>query len=77
METQTSQEIDNLKDQARNMQENFSEEKQRKEGVENDLKNLRNELNYTQEELYKQKSNLNQRLQERDKEIEKLRNQVC
>jgi hypothetical protein len=41
------------------------------------MRNLRQELNYTQEELYKQKTNLNLRLQEREKEIEKLRNQVC
>jgi hypothetical protein len=58
------------------MQDNVQEEKQKKEGVESDLKNLRQELNYTQEELYKQKTNLNLRLQEREKEIEKLRNQV-
>jgi hypothetical protein len=40
------------------------------------LKSLRQQLDYAQDELFKQKNNLNNRLQERESEIEKLRNQV-
>lgn len=75
-ESQSSIEIEILKDQMRNFQESLDESKQNKDYLEQDLKNLRQQLDYSQEELYKQKTNVNNKLQEREAEIEKLRTQV-
>lgn len=61
----------------RGLQDNIDESKQNKEYLEQDLKSLRQQLDYAQEELYKQKTAVNTRLQEKDIEIEKLRSQVC
>lgn len=69
-------EIELLKDQLRNVQDQNDESKQNKDFMEQDLKNLRQQLDYAQDELYKQKSGLNNKLQEREAEIEKLRSQV-
>ncbi|CAF0786049.1 unnamed protein product [Brachionus calyciflorus] len=76
LESQTAIEIELLKDQISNFQEQSEDTKQVKENLEQDLRNLRQQLDYTQEELYKQKSNLNGRLQEREAEIDKLRTQL-
>ena len=76
LESQTSIEIEILKDQQRNLIEQHEEQKQSKTYLEQDLKSLRQQLDYAQEELYKQKSISNNRLLERESEIEKLRNQV-
>ncbi len=76
LESQTSTEIDGLKDQIRGLQDNLIDERQKKDSYELDIRNLKQELSYVQEELYKHKTNLNTRIQEREKEIEKLRNQV-
>ena len=76
LESQTSIEIETLKDQLRTLNDQQDEEKQSKEYLEQDMKNLRQQLDYAHDELYKQKSLLNSRLQERETEIERLRNQV-
>ncbi len=44
--------------------------------MEQDIRGLRQQLDYSQEETYKQKTNINTKLQEKEMEIEKLRNQV-
>jgi hypothetical protein len=54
----------------------IDEQKQSKEVLELDLKNIRQQLDFAHDELYKQKSLLNSKLQERETEIERLRNQV-
>ncbi len=77
MESQTSLEIESLKDQIKTLEDQEAESKNSKDYLEQDLKSLRQQLDYAQDELYKQKSNLNNRLQERESEIEKLRNQVA
>ena len=76
LELQTSIEIETLKDQQRNLIEQNEEQKQSKTYLEQDLKSLRQQLDFAQEELYKQKSISNNRLLEREAEIEKLRSQV-
>ncbi len=76
LDSQTGSEIESLKDQIHIVQDNLLEERQKRDTSEMDIRNLRQELQYAQEELYKHKTNHNTRLQEREKEIEKLRNQV-
>ncbi len=58
------------------MQDNIDESKKSKELLEQDIKTLRQQLDYAQEESYRQKSNINSRLGEKDAEIEKLRMQL-
>jgi chromosome segregation ATPase len=77
LESQTSLELESLKDQIKTLEDQEVESKSGKDYLEQDLKSLRQQLDYAQDELYKQKSNLNNRLQERESEIEKLRNQVA
>jgi chromosome segregation ATPase len=77
LESQTSLELESLKDQIKTLEDQEAESKSGKDYLEQDLKSLRQQLDYAQDELYKQKSNLNNRLQERESEIEKLRNQVA
>ncbi|RNA33410.1 Golgin subfamily A member 5 [Brachionus plicatilis] len=76
LESQTSIEIDYLKEQIRDLHEQNEGAQQTKTDLELDLKNLRQELNFTHEELSKQKTNLNSKLQDRGAEIEKLRSQL-
>lgn len=76
LESQTSYEIETLKDQLKTLEDQENELKNSKLYLDQDLKSLRQQLDYAQDELYKQKSNLNNRLQERELEIEKLRNQI-
>lgn len=75
-ESQSSVEIEMLKDQLHVLQENLDESKQAKDYLEQDLKSLRQQLDFAQEELYKQKTTVNHKIQEKDIEIEKLRSQV-
>jgi hypothetical protein len=58
------------------LQDNIDESKKSKELLEQDIKTLRQQLDYAQEESYRQKSNINSRLGEKDAEIEKLRMQL-
>lgn len=76
LESQTTIEIETFKDQLRNKLDQLEEEKHSKEYLEQDLKNVRQQLEFAHDELYKQKSILNNRLQEREVEIERLRSQV-
>lgn len=76
LESQTSIEIETLKDHQQNLIEQQEEHKQSKIYLEQDLKGLRQQLEYAQEELYKQKSASSSRLLERETEIERLRNQL-
>lgn len=76
MESQTSIEIELLKDQLRNMQESLEESHRSKEFQEQELRTIRQQLDYAQEESYKQKTSINNRLQEKELELEKLRSQV-
>jgi predicted nucleic acid-binding Zn-ribbon protein len=77
LESQSSVEIELLRDQLRNLEENLEESKQSKDYLEQDIRGLRQQLDYAQEDAYKQKTNINNKLQEKEMEIEKLRNQVC
>lgn len=65
-----------LRDQLRALQDTLDESKQSKEYLEQDLRSLRQQLDYAQEELYKQKTAVNSKVQEKEVEIEKLRSQV-
>lgn len=76
LENQTTIEIETLKDQQRTLLEEQDEERQSKNYLEQDLKAVREQLDYAQEELYKQKSLSTNRIAEREAEIERLRNQV-
>lgn len=76
IESQTAVEIETLRDQNRSLLEDQQENKQAKDYLDQDIKHLREQLVYAQEELYKQKSASSNRLNEREVEIEKLRNQV-
>lgn len=76
LESQTSVEIEYLKEQIRNLQGQNEGAQLTKTDLELDLKNLRQELSFTHEELSKQKTTLNSKLLDRDAEIEKLRLQV-
>jgi hypothetical protein len=60
----------------RTTQDDLEQQKQNKDYLELDIKNLRQQLEYAQDELYKQKTNLHNRIQEREIEIERLRTQV-
>ena len=75
-EQQMSMEIEQLRDQIRTLDEQQEDYRQSKDYLDQDLKNMRQQLDYAQSELYRQKSSLNARLQEREAEIERLRNQV-
>jgi len=76
LESQSTIEIEGLKDQLRNLIDQIEEQKQSKEYLEQDMKNVKQQLDFAHDELYKQKSILNNKLQERESEIERLRNQV-
>lgn len=76
IESQTAIEVETLKDQHRCLIEEQDECKQAKDYLDQDLKSLREQLAYAQEELYKQKSASSNRFNEREVEIEKLRNQL-
>ena len=76
LETQSSIEIETLKEQLRQLKDDENEHKQNKEYLEQDLKSVRQQLEYAQEDFFKQKSTFTSKLQEREQEIERLRNQV-
>lgn len=76
MESQTSIEIETLKDEQKSLIEQQEDMKQTKNYLEQDLKSVRQQLDYAQEELYKQKSGFTNRLQEKETEVDKLRAQV-
>ncbi len=65
-----------MKDEQRSLTSEQEEQRQAKAYLEQDMRNLREQLDYAQEELYKQKSSTSARLAERETEIERLRNQL-
>jgi chromosome segregation ATPase len=76
IEMQNSIEIENLKNEINTMEEREEKQKHTNSYLEQDMKSMRQQLDYAQEELYKNKAQLNGRIQEREAEIEKLRNQL-
>lgn len=76
LETQSSIEIETLKEQIRQLRDQESENKQNKEYLEQDLRSTRQQLEYAQEDFFKQKSGFTSKLQERELEIERLRSQI-
>jgi predicted nucleic acid-binding Zn-ribbon protein len=76
LESQSSVEIELLKDQLRSLEESLDDSKRSKDYLEQDIRALRQQLDYAQEDSYKQKTNINTKVQEKELEIEKLRNQV-
>lgn len=77
IETQMQQESDTARETARSLEDNLSEEKQRREDVEQELLKQKKELQYAIEEIHKQKSSFQSRLTDREAEIEKVRNQLA
>ncbi|KAK2188634.1 hypothetical protein NP493_126g02011 [Ridgeia piscesae] len=76
LESQLQQDSDAAQEEARALEEQLSGEKQRREDAEQELARHKQELRYAHEELLKQKTALQGRLQDRDSEIERLRNQL-
>lgn len=75
-EGQLQNEIDSLQDEMRNLQEQLSSEQRRREEAEQELNKLKQEMKYSSEELLHQKMQFQNRLHDRDTEIERLRNQL-
>ncbi|XP_013406597.1 golgin subfamily A member 5 isoform X2 [Lingula anatina] len=76
LETQLQNESDTAQEQIRSLEEQLREETRRREDAEQEILKQKQELQYTHEELYKQKTSLQSRLQDREADIEKLRNQL-
>ncbi|KAI0219039.1 Golgin subfamily A member 5 [Lamellibrachia satsuma] len=76
LESQMQQDSDAVQDEVRALEEQLSGEKQRREDTEQELARHKQELRYAHEELLKQKTALQGRLQDRDTEIDRLRNQL-
>ncbi|KAL3873305.1 hypothetical protein ACJMK2_036441 [Sinanodonta woodiana] len=76
MEAQLQQETVSSQDQIHTLEDNFREEKQRREDAEQEILKQKRELQYAIEELHKQKTAFQSRLSDRETEIDKLRNQL-
>ncbi|XP_059159175.1 golgin subfamily A member 5-like [Physella acuta] len=60
----------------RSLEDSVREEKRRREDAEQELLKQKQELQYTMEELHKQKATFQSRISDRETEIEKLRSQL-
>ncbi|XP_013084244.2 golgin subfamily A member 5-like isoform X1 [Biomphalaria glabrata] len=76
LETQLQLDSDTTQETIRSLEDSLREEKRRKEDAEQELLKHKQELQYTTEELYKQKTAFQSRISDRETEIEKLRNQL-
>ncbi|XP_053376970.1 golgin subfamily A member 5-like isoform X4 [Mercenaria mercenaria] len=77
VESQMQQEDDTAKDTIRSLEDNVSEEKQRREDAEQELLKQKRELQYAIEELHKQKTSFQSRMKDRETEIDRLRSQLA
>ncbi|XP_064624072.1 golgin subfamily A member 5-like [Lineus longissimus] len=76
LETQNQTDHDNAQDTIGSLEEQLTSEKRKKEDAEQEILKQKQELRYAHEELLKQKTNFSSRLQEKDVEIDKLRQQM-
>ncbi|XP_068254855.1 golgin subfamily A member 5 isoform X2 [Nyctibius grandis] len=76
METQQVSEAESVRDQLQDLQEQIAAHKMAKQEVEAELERQKQELCYTEEELYRTKNTLQSRIKDREEEIQKLRNQL-
>ncbi|KAL4239078.1 Golgin subfamily A member 5 [Mactra antiquata] len=77
IESQMQQENDTAQDTIQSLEDTINEEKQRREDAEQELLKQKRELQYSIEELHKQKTSFQSRLNDRETEIDKLRNQLA
>ncbi|NXB93330.1 GOGA5 protein, partial [Vidua chalybeata] len=76
METQQVSEAESVREQIQDLQEQISAHKMAKQEAEAELERQKQELHYTEEELYRTKNTLQSRIKDREEEIQKLRNQL-
>ncbi|NXI46138.1 GOGA5 protein, partial [Galbula dea] len=76
METQQVNEAESVREQLQDLQEQIAAHKMAKQEAEAELERQKQELCYTEEELYRTKNTLQSRIKDREEEIQKLRNQL-
>ncbi|XP_046351332.1 golgin subfamily A member 5-like isoform X1 [Haliotis rufescens] len=76
LEGQLQQDSDSAGEQIKSLEEQILEEKTRKEDTEQELLKQKQELQYAIDEINKQKTSFQSRVSDREREIEKLRNQL-
>ncbi|XP_005099211.1 golgin subfamily A member 5 [Aplysia californica] len=76
VENQLQQDSDTSQETIRSLEDSLRDEKRRREDAENELLTQKQELQYSIEELHKQKTAFQTRINDRESEIEKLRNQL-
>ncbi|NXF50373.1 GOGA5 protein, partial [Oceanites oceanicus] len=76
METQQVSEAESVREQLQDLQEQIAAHKMAKQEAEAELERQKQELHYTEEELYRTKNTLQSRIKDREEEIQKLRNQL-
>ncbi|NXK33294.1 GOGA5 protein, partial [Piprites chloris] len=76
METQQVNEAESVREQLQDLQEEIAAHKMAKQEAEAELERQKQELHYTEEELYRTKNTLQSRIKDREEEIQKLRNQL-
>ncbi|NXE21083.1 GOGA5 protein, partial [Ardeotis kori] len=76
METQQVSEAESVREQLQDLQEQITAHKMAKQEAEAELERQKQELHYTEEELYQTKNTLQTRIKDREEEIQKLRNQL-
>ncbi|KAM6256059.1 golgin subfamily A member 5 [Spheniscus humboldti] len=76
METQQVSEAESVREQLQDLQEQIAAHRMAKQEAEAELERQKQELHYTEEELYRTKNTLQCRIKDREEEIQKLRNQL-
>ncbi|XP_029857971.1 golgin subfamily A member 5 isoform X1 [Aquila chrysaetos chrysaetos] len=76
METQQVSEAESVREQLQDLQEQIAAHKMARQEAEAELERQKQELHYTEEELYRTKNTLQSRIKDREEEIQKLRNQL-
>uniref|UniRef100_A0A8D0G5A9 Golgin subfamily A member 5 n=1 Tax=Sphenodon punctatus TaxID=8508 RepID=A0A8D0G5A9_SPHPU len=76
VESQQVSEAESAREQLQDLQEQIAAQKLAKQEVEAELERQKQELHYTEEELYRTKNTLQSRITDREEEIQKLRNQL-
>nr|XP_056706990.1 golgin subfamily A member 5 [Euleptes europaea] len=76
MEAQQMSEAESTREQIQDLQDQISVHKTAKQEAEAELERQKQELRYTEEELYRTKNTLQSRISDREEEIQKLRNQL-
>uniref|UniRef100_A0ACB8G5V2 Golgin sub A member 5 n=1 Tax=Sphaerodactylus townsendi TaxID=933632 RepID=A0ACB8G5V2_9SAUR len=76
LEAQQITEAESTRDQMQDLQDQIAMHRTAKQEVEAELERQKQELRYTEEELYRTKNTLQSRISDREEEIQKLRNQL-